>query len=202
MDIGSALFDTTFLVGVTDGDPVESNVFLRGNHLELSTEAVPHRYFSALSEEALLFDQTNSGRLDLANVLTQPNHPLTARVMANRVWHHLFGRGIVETVDNFGLQGKIPTHPELLDHLAIYFVENDWSIKKLIRYILLSETFQRSTANRRRARRERPAKFIASSLSHSKNGSRSDSRCHFGMFRKNGFYPFWTEYSDLFDGVF
>ena len=144
--VGNALFDTTFLVGVTDGDPVESHVFLRGNHLELSTESVPHRYFSALTDDPLVFQQSNSGRLDLAEALTQPDHPLTARVMVNRVWHHLFGRGLVETVDNFGLQGKIPTHPKLLDHLAIYFVEQDWSIKQLIRYILLSETFQRSTA--------------------------------------------------------
>ncbi|MGI9550867.1 MAG: DUF1553 domain-containing protein, partial [Aurantibacter sp.] len=66
-------------------------------------------------------------------------------VMANRIWHHLFGRGIVETVDNFGLQGRLPSHPELLDYLAIKFQNEGWSIKKMIRAIVTTETFKRST---------------------------------------------------------
>jgi hypothetical protein len=66
--------------------------------------------------------------------------------MVNRIWHHIFGRGIVETVDNFGLQGKLPTHPDLLDYLSLYFIKEDWSIKNLIRQIVLSESFKRSTA--------------------------------------------------------
>ena len=65
--------------------------------------------------------------------------------MVNRIWHHLFGKGIVETVDNFGLQGKLPSHPELLDHLAIKFQNNGWSIKKMVKYIVTSEAFKRST---------------------------------------------------------
>jgi hypothetical protein len=83
-----------------------------------------------------------SGRLQLANWLTNENNPLTARVMANRVWFHLFGRGLVETIDNFGAMGETPTHPELLDYLAIRFMKEKWSTKKLIREIVLSRTYQ------------------------------------------------------------
>ena len=86
-----------------------------------------------------------SGRLELAQWLASPQHPLTARVMVNRVWAHLFGRGLVETVDNFGASGAAPTHPELLDHLATRFVADCWSVKSLIRNIMLSRTYRLST---------------------------------------------------------
>lgn len=83
-----------------------------------------------------------SGRLQLARWMTDTQHPLTSRVMANRVWHWLFGRGIVASVDNLGSTGATPTHPELLDHLADKLIEQDWSVKRLIRYIVLSRTFR------------------------------------------------------------
>jgi hypothetical protein len=86
-----------------------------------------------------------SGRLELALWLTRDDNPLTARVMVNRVWQHLFGYGLVRSVDNFGTTGDRPTHPELLDHLATRFVEGGaWSVKKLIRSIMLSSTYQQS----------------------------------------------------------
>ena len=72
-------------------------------------------------------------------------NPLPARVYANRIWHHLFGRGIVASTDNFGEMGNRPTHPELLDYLARYLIENNWSTKSLIRKIVLSNTYQMST---------------------------------------------------------
>ena len=87
---------------------------------------------------------SGSGRRELAEVIASPNNPLTARVMVNRIWHHLFGRGIVGSVDNLGLIGDRPTHPELLDYLAARFVEEGWSIKKMIRLLTLSETFQQA----------------------------------------------------------
>ncbi len=87
----------------------------------------------------------SSGRLELADWVTSPENPLTARVYANRVWRHLFGRGIVTSMDNFGEMGTRPTHPELLDHLAISLMENDWSTKKLIRKIMLSQTYRMSS---------------------------------------------------------
>jgi len=86
-----------------------------------------------------------SGRLEVANLIASPSNPLTARVMANRIWLHVFGRGIVSTADNFGVYGERPSHPELLDLLATQFVRDGWSIKKQIRFLLMSETFQQSS---------------------------------------------------------
>jgi hypothetical protein len=83
-----------------------------------------------------------SGRLALADALASPQNPLTARVMVNRVWHHLFGRGLVPTVDNFGRLGDQPTHPELLDHLAVQFIADGWSFKKLIRQLVTTRAYQ------------------------------------------------------------
>ena len=88
---------------------------------------------------------SNSGRLELAQWIASERNPLTARVMANRIWHWMFGRGLVRTVDEFGATGDAPTHPELLDYLANQFVEEGWSTKKLIRQIVLSRTWQLST---------------------------------------------------------
>ena len=86
-----------------------------------------------------------SGRLQLAEWIASSNNPLPARVYANRIWHHLFGRGIVASTDNFGEMGNRPTHPELLDYLAKHLIENNWSTKSLIRKIVLSNTYQMST---------------------------------------------------------
>ncbi len=90
--------------------------------------------------------EDESGRLQLAEWLTSPDNPLTARVMANRIWHHLFGRGIVASVDNFGLMGRQPTNQALLDYLAAQFVEQGWSVKSLVREIVLSRTYRLSPA--------------------------------------------------------
>jgi hypothetical protein len=86
-----------------------------------------------------------SGRLELAEWLTSPKNPLTPRVAVNRVWQHLFGRGIVSTVDNFGVTGATPSHPELLDHLAAKFVADCWSVKRLVRELVLTEAYQRDS---------------------------------------------------------
>lgn len=135
----------TFFNGVYDGYAVNSPVFNRGNYKEPSEERIPRRYLSALSLGDSLFKSDGSGRLELARAMLNNDNPLTSRVMVNRIWHHLFGRGIVETVDNFGLQGKLPSHPELLDYLAVKFQNDGWSIKSMIRAIVTSETFKRST---------------------------------------------------------
>ena len=82
----------------------------------------------------------------LAEWIASPENPLTARVFVNRVWHHLFGRGIVSSVDNFGHMGQTPSNLELLDYLALRFTEEDWSIKKLIRQIILSRVYQLSSS--------------------------------------------------------
>ncbi|MGL4422596.1 MAG: DUF1553 domain-containing protein, partial [Gemmataceae bacterium] len=88
--------------------------------------------------------RTSSGRKELAEWVTDPRHPLTARVIVNRVWQHHFGTGIVRSVDNFGKLGDRPTHPELLDWLAATFISDGWSLKKLHRRILLSDAYRMS----------------------------------------------------------
>jgi hypothetical protein len=97
-----------------------------------------------------------SGRLELAQWLTARDNPLTARVLVNRVWLHLFGEGLVRSVDNFGAQGEPPTHPELLDDLAVRFMEDGWSIKKLVRELVLSRAYQMAVAESAEAARMDP----------------------------------------------
>jgi len=88
------------------------------------------------------FSRRSSGRLQLADWLVAPDNPLTSRVMVNRIWHHLFGQGLLRNMDNFGSTGGDPSHPELLDHLALHFTENGWSVKGVVREIVLSRTYQ------------------------------------------------------------
>ena len=86
-----------------------------------------------------------SGRLELADWLVDSENPLTARVAVNRIWHHLFGAGLVRTVDNFGTTGELPSHQELLDYLAVRFVEDGWSVKQMVKQMMLSRVYQLST---------------------------------------------------------
>ena len=144
-EIASKLYDPTHFLGFQEGESIFSPVFLRGSINSLSEEKVEHRFFDTLSHLNDSFPQEGSGRLAWAEAVVDPQNPLGTRVYVNRLWHHLFGRGIVETVDNFGLQGKMPSHPDLLDYLTLTFQQEGWSTKNMLRHILLSETFQRST---------------------------------------------------------
>jgi hypothetical protein len=114
-----------------------------------------------------------SGRLQLAEWIVSPHNPLTARVMVNRVWHWLFGQGLVRTVDNFGTTGEHPSHAKLLDHLALQFVEEDWSIKKLVRKMILSRTYRLSTAVESKALIVDPENRLLSRM----NRRRLDAEC-------------------------
>jgi hypothetical protein len=129
--------------GMADGSGVDEFVFIRGNHRNHGAPA-PRAFLDALSEQTR-YQSTGSGRLELAQDLARPSNPLPARVFVNKVWHHLIGRGIVPSVDNFGVLGDRPSHPELLDHLAFWFQNNGWSTKNLIRKIVLSGTYQLSS---------------------------------------------------------
>src|SRR4051794_4410877 len=134
-------------MGVTEGKPTDVPVLRRGNHLTPAA-VVARRFPVALAGEKQPALPTNrSGRLELAKWLTDPKHPLTARVMVNRVWRWHFGKGLVRSVDNFGLIGEQPTHPELLDWLATEFVKDGWSLKKLHKRLVLSATYQMSSAH-------------------------------------------------------
>ena len=133
-------------MGVREGDKIEDiPIHTRGSHWTLGAIA-PRGVLSAVpGVKAPEIPQGQSGRLQLAQWMTDPKHPLTSRVIVNRIWRWHFGRGIVPTVDNFGRLGEKPTHPELLDYLATKFVANGWSMKKLHKEILLTEAFQMSS---------------------------------------------------------
>lgn len=130
-----------------EGEVVDLALRVRGEP-DLKGEIIPRAFPAVLQHAATpALTSDRSGRLELAEWLTSADHPLTARVMVNRVWQHLHGRGLVETVDNFGLSGSAPTHPELLDHLATRFVANGWSVKSLIREIVLSRSYRLGTTH-------------------------------------------------------
>ena len=125
------------------GQAYDQPIFGRGD-VTRPGEVAPRRYLEVLSASRDPFVTAGSGRLELADQIASPSNPLTARVIVNRVWHHLFGTGLVRTVDDFGHVGELPSHPELLDHLATRFVAEGWSMKKLIRSLVLTQTFQLS----------------------------------------------------------
>ncbi len=122
----------------------DAPIYKRGDYQQVG-EVVPRGFPSVLAGANPPAITQGSGRLQLAQWLTSPNHPLTARVFVNRVWQHHFGEGIVRTANNFGLLGERPTHPELLDWLATEFVRGGWSLKKLHKQILLSNTYQQAS---------------------------------------------------------
>ena len=130
---------------MADGTPADARIQRRGEPDDLG-DTVPRGFIAVLGETTLPAAVAGSGRLELAEWLTRPDHPLTARVMVNRIWQHHFGRGLVATPNDFGVRGRPPTHPELLDRLATDFVRGGWSIKAIHRQILSSATWQQSTA--------------------------------------------------------
>lgn len=135
-------------MGVRDSKkPGDCQICVRGDSKNRS-DVVPRGVISvATIGEMPKIDANESGRLQLANWIASPSNPMTARVAANRVWKHLFGRGIVPSVDNFGELGEEPSHPELLDQLALQLVRDGWSIKKLIRSLVLTRTYGMSSAH-------------------------------------------------------
>ncbi|MFT7035075.1 MAG: hypothetical protein ACJA2S_003597 [Cyclobacteriaceae bacterium] len=144
-ELVNTLVDTTFFVGINEGFGINSPIFVRGSHTDVTEEKIPRGFLSAVTQGDPAFKTAGSGRMELAESILNSKNPLTSRVMVNRIWHHLFGKGIVETVDNFGLQGKLPSHPKMLDYLAVKFQEDGWSIKSMIKFIVMSNTFQGST---------------------------------------------------------
>jgi Protein of unknown function (DUF1549)/Protein of unknown function (DUF1553) len=128
--------------GVRDSKEIgDTEVRVRGEAEKLGP-IVPRGFLSVVPvPDAPKVNPKQSGRLELAQWLSSPKNPLTSRVMANRVWQHLFDQGLVKTVDNFGVNGDAPSHPELLDHLARGFIADGWSVKKLVRTVVLSRAY-------------------------------------------------------------
>lgn len=130
---------------VADGKPADAKIQNKGNPGNPGG-VVPRGFLQVLGGATLPKEETGSGRLELAQWLTEPKNPLTARVMVNRIWQHHFGRGIVQTPDDFGTRGKAPTHPELLDYLAMRFIERGWSVKAMHKLVMLSHAYRMSSA--------------------------------------------------------
>jgi hypothetical protein len=128
-------------LAITDGSGENERVHIRGNPGNLGAE-VPRRMLVALAGADQAPVGHGSGRLELADRMTDPANPLLSRVIVNRLWHHLFGRGIVASVDDFGVMGQMPTHPDLLDWLAADLVEHGWSLKQTIRAVVTSRTYK------------------------------------------------------------
>ena len=129
---------------VRDTKPKDLHVFLRGN-TETKGDLVKRRFLKVLAQNEPKSFTQGSGRLELAEAIADPSNPLTARVIVNRVWSIFFGRGLVATPSNFGQLGSLPSHSELLDDLAVRFMENNWSIKWLVRELVLSSTYQQNS---------------------------------------------------------
>jgi hypothetical protein len=127
--------------------PADCEIHVHGDVKELGP-TVPRGVPQVMSKpgEKVEIGASESGRLELAQWLTRRDNPLTARVAVNRIWEHLFGRGIVASVDNFGLMGEKPTNQELLDYLAVRFMDEGWSTKKMVREIVLSRAYRLSSA--------------------------------------------------------
>jgi len=160
----SAAADITAAMGVTDGE-IQKDIplHIRGSHLNLG-RPVPRGVPQVMrfSRRDLKFPEKQSGRLELAQWMADDRHPLTARVFVNRVWRWHFGRGIVPTPNNFGVQGAEPTHPELLDWLAEEFIRSGWSVKTLHRLIMNSHAYRMATqhANPDKADQVDPANLL------------------------------------------
>ena len=146
--LGKLPIPENLAMGVIDtGQPVAMKVNIGGDPHTFGEPVDPGFVQALFAADADLpkIPERHSGRLELADWLTRRDNPLTARVMANRVWHHLFGKGLVATVDNFGSTGRAPTNRALLDYLAVQFMDQQWSVKSLVREIVLSRTYALST---------------------------------------------------------
>lgn len=141
--VESKLPEPRVVEGLADyGEGRDYPVLIGGNPKNPGKTA-PRRYLERVLGETPLATK-GSGRRELAEMIASADNPLTSRVMANRIWSYVFGRGLVSSVDNFGVLGEKPSHPQLLDYLATTFVDQNWSIKSMVRLLVTSETFKQS----------------------------------------------------------
>ncbi len=144
LQLENQLTPPSLALAMADGTAENEHVFIRGSHKTLGEE-VPRRFLEVLGGTKHAAPAQGSGRLELARQLTSPDNPLVSRVIVNRLWHLHFGAGIVRSVDDFGVMGQPPTHPELLDYLARELVRSGWSLKHVHRVMVLSATYQMSS---------------------------------------------------------
>ena len=188
--VDKQLPNPTTAFAIAEGFPEDEYVFVRGNH-KAPGQLAPRQFLTAIVGNDVSLDrETSSGRLRLAQQIVDPSNPLTSRVIVNRVWHHLFGRGIVRSVDNFGVLGEAPSHPELLDHLADEFVKDGWSIKRLIRKLMLTKAYARSSALIDDSEAD-AGECTVSPGQRSQTAGRSDPRFDVGICRNAGSKNVW-----------
>lgn len=139
----------SLVMAVTEGDPADLPVHIRGNHLALADRPTPRGVPEVLGAITgpLKIPAESSGRLELARWMVSPENPLTSRVMVNRIWMWHFGEALARSPSNFGLRGELPTHPELLDWLASELVRRQWSLKEMHRLVMLSSTYRMSSTS-------------------------------------------------------
>ncbi len=126
-------------------NPKQAHILIRGNY-----DALGEKVYPSTPENILLFaENLPKNRYGLAQWLTNEKHPLTARVAVNRMWQNIFGTGLVKTAEDFGNQGEMPSHPELLDYLSVYFVQSGWDVKKLVKFMVMSSTYQQDSKPRK-----------------------------------------------------
>lgn len=148
--------------GILDNEPFDQALFVRGNHKKIG-DPVPRRFLEALNDTP--YPKNSIGRLEYAKDVLDPGNPFANRVIVNRIWHHLFGRGIVATPDNFGRLGEKPSHPELLDYLATKFRKDGWSLKKMIKFLATTKTFRLTSTPSSKATDKDPDNLL---LSHAR----------------------------------
>ena len=163
LDIEKDLPTPNRAIAIADGTGEDERIFIRGNHKTLGSPA-PRQFLEAICGDNQPAPSQGSGRLDLAARLTDASNPLTARVMVNRIWKHHFGEGIVRSVDDFGVMGQPPSHPELLDYLATEFIRRGWSIKQMHRMMVLSSTYQMSSTPSPQAQQSDPQNRLLSHM--------------------------------------
>lgn len=135
----------SFSMGVQERDePSNAKILVRGE-IDQPAQTVARGFPQVITNGPTGIRSKSSGRLELARWIGNDDNPLTARVMVNRIWQHLIGKGIVTSTENFGTTGQMPSHPELLDHLAVQFVKSGWSVKSVIREIVTSRVYRMST---------------------------------------------------------
>ncbi|WP_217647083.1 DUF1553 domain-containing protein [Planctomicrobium piriforme] len=147
------------VLAIAEGHGLDEPVHIRGSDASFG-ENVPRRFLVAIAGEDQPPVLHGSGRLELADRLTASSNPFRSRVIVNRLWHHLFGRGIVPSVDDFGVMGQPPSHPELLDWLAADFDQHGQSLKHSLRTIVLSQTYRMSSSPQDAAAEERDPENI------------------------------------------
>ena len=158
-EIGKIKKKSRLVMAMWDGSGVNQPIMLRGSYKKPGDDA-PRGLIEAVTGANKKAIPHGSGRLELAHQMIAPTNPLTSRVMVNRIWHHLTGRGIVPSVDNFGVLGQKPSHPELLDYLADRFSREGWSVKKMIRAVVLSQTYRMASTPNPKAKEIDPGNVL------------------------------------------